>query len=49
MEVGNVGSGVPQPRRSTLPLPLPRMGCIRQNGVDDTGGLMDSPCEVDVF
>ena len=48
MEVGNVGSGVPRPlspsqpgpRRSTLLLPLLRMGCIRI-GVDDIGGLVD--------
>ena len=33
-------------RRSTLPLPIPRMGSI-QIGVDDTGGLMDGPHEVD--
>ena len=26
--------------------PLPRMSCIRTR-VDDTGGLMDGPCEVD--
>ena len=53
-EVGNVGSGVqrpcspsrPRPHRSTLPLPLPRMGCIRTE-VDDTEGLNDGPCEVD--
>ena len=51
---GNVGSSVPrplppsrpQPRQSTLPLPLPRMSYI-QTGVDDTGGLMDGPREVD--
>ena len=36
----------PRPHRSTLPLPLPRMGCI-QTRVDDIGGLMDGPCEVD--
>ena len=38
----------PRPRLSTLPLPLPRMGCIR-TGVDDTGDLMDGPCEVDAY
>ena len=37
----------PRPRRSTLYLPLPRMGYIR-TGVDDTEGLMDGPREVDV-
>ena len=48
MEVCNVSSGVPRPlspsrpgpRRSTLPLPLPQMGCIRTE-VDDIGGLVD--------
>ena len=30
----------PRLPRLTLPLPLPRMGCIR-TGVDDIGGLMD--------
>ena len=38
----------PRPRRSTLPLPLPRMGCIRTR-VDDTGGLMDGPHEVNAY
>ena len=54
MEVGNVGSGVPRPpspsqprpRRSTLPLSLPRISYIRTE-VDDNEGLMDGPCEVD--
>ena len=32
--------------RSTLPLPLPQIGCIRIE-VDDTGGLMDGPRKVD--
>ena len=36
----------PRPHRSTIPLPLPRIGCIK-TGVDDTGGLMDGPCEED--
>ena len=36
IEVGNV----------PLLLPLPCMGCIRTT-VDDTGGLMDGPCDVD--
>ena len=36
----------PRPCRSTLSLPLPRIGSIR-TGVDDTGGLMDGPHEVD--
>ena len=51
---GNVGSGVsrpqppsrPRPRRSTLPLPLSRMGYLRTE-VDDTRGLMDGTREVD--
>ena len=38
----------PRPRRSTLSLLLPRTGCIR-TGVDDIGGLMDGPHEVDAF
>ena len=29
-----------------LSLPLPQMGCIR-DGVDDTGGLVDGPCDVE--
>ena len=45
---GNVGSGVQRPRRSTLTLLLPRMGCIRTE-VDDIGGLMDGLHEVDAF
>ena len=43
---GNVGLGVPRPRQSTLPLFLPRIGCIRTE-VDDTRGLMDDLHDLD--
>ena len=39
-------SSRPRPHQLTLPIHLPRMGCIR-TGVDDTEGLMDGPREVE--